>query len=346
MVRMEFFAFDTLRLFYVNVEMPPDAPIERTMDKVLEIEQVVRRHVRPGEVRAMTSYAGNMFTEKEPRLGDNYGQILAGLNPRDPAAARRRGDDRSPCARRSPPYPARRSVSFLRLWPADHPAAKPLQYQGAQATATRRSAPPPTPSTRHPARASPASPTSRTIRGPRAARSWCCGSGRRRASTAPASIPAAVNRTLAPAGRRRDRRRPCATRGRGGARSGCAPARGLAHRPGPACSILPPADPAGRRARRRSAQLLQQERGGGPRQHPPLQFPPRHHRGGGPRRRVALDTLTANRSRAGAVGEQAAGQDLPAHLDLDLAGELDDIHESHGARIGATLRAVALASCT
>jgi multidrug efflux pump subunit AcrB len=85
MVRMEFFAFDTLRLFYVNVEMPPDTPIERTMDKVLEIEQTVRRHVRPGEVRAMSGYAGNMFTETEPRLGDHYGQILVGLNPKSPA---------------------------------------------------------------------------------------------------------------------------------------------------------------------------------------------------------------------------------------------------------------------
>jgi len=84
MVRMEFFAFDTLRLFYVNVEMPPDTPIERTMEKVLEIEQTVRRHILPGEVRAMTSYAGNMFTEKEPRLGDHYGQILVGLNPKTP----------------------------------------------------------------------------------------------------------------------------------------------------------------------------------------------------------------------------------------------------------------------
>jgi multidrug efflux pump subunit AcrB len=84
LVRMEFFAFDTLRLFYVNVEMPPETPIERTMEKVLEIEEKVRQHVQPGEVRAMASYAGNMFTETEPRLGDHYGQILVGLNPKRP----------------------------------------------------------------------------------------------------------------------------------------------------------------------------------------------------------------------------------------------------------------------
>jgi multidrug efflux pump subunit AcrB len=84
MVRMEFFAADTLRLFYVNVEMPPATPLERTLQKVLEIEKKVRRHAKPGEVRAIVSYAGNMFTEMEPRVGDHYGQILVGLNPKRP----------------------------------------------------------------------------------------------------------------------------------------------------------------------------------------------------------------------------------------------------------------------
>jgi multidrug efflux pump subunit AcrB len=82
MVRTEFFAMDTLRLFYVNIEMPTDTPIERTMDKVLEIEHKVRQHLEPGDARAVVSYAGNMFTQKEPRLGDHYGQILVGLNPK------------------------------------------------------------------------------------------------------------------------------------------------------------------------------------------------------------------------------------------------------------------------
>ncbi len=84
LVRMDFFASDTLRLFYVNVEMPPATPVEDTLEKVLEVERKVRSHIRPGEMRAMVSYAGNTFTEMEPRLGDQYGQILVGLNPKTP----------------------------------------------------------------------------------------------------------------------------------------------------------------------------------------------------------------------------------------------------------------------
>jgi len=38
MVRMDFFAADTLRLFYVNVEMPPATPLEDTLAKTHEIE--------------------------------------------------------------------------------------------------------------------------------------------------------------------------------------------------------------------------------------------------------------------------------------------------------------------
>ena len=84
MVRMDFFAADTLRLFYVNVEMPPATPLEDTLAKTHEIEDKVRARLEPGEARAIATYAGNMFTETEPRLGDQYGQILVGLNPKTP----------------------------------------------------------------------------------------------------------------------------------------------------------------------------------------------------------------------------------------------------------------------
>jgi multidrug efflux pump subunit AcrB len=83
-IRYDFFAADTIRLFYVNVEMPPGTSIESTMEKVLEIEKKVKGHVRDGEARAIISYSGNMFTDMEPRLGDRFGQILVGLNPKRP----------------------------------------------------------------------------------------------------------------------------------------------------------------------------------------------------------------------------------------------------------------------
>ena len=127
MVRLEFFAFDTIRLFYVNVEMPSDTPIEGTMAKVLEIERKVRARVRPDEVRAMVSYAGNLFTEKEPLLGDQYGQILVGLNPKTPAL--REVEEMIEAMRAeitAVPGPLR--ISFLRL-SGGPPVEKPINIK-------------------------------------------------------------------------------------------------------------------------------------------------------------------------------------------------------------------------
>lgn len=81
-IKVDFFAADTIRLFYVNIEMPSDSSLENTMNKVLEIETKVKQHIREGEARAVIAYSGSMFTETEPRLGDHLGQIMVGLNPR------------------------------------------------------------------------------------------------------------------------------------------------------------------------------------------------------------------------------------------------------------------------
>lgn len=83
-IKMDFFAADPVRLFYVNVEMPAATPVEKTMEVVSRVEARVRQNVREGEVRAIASYAGQMFTETEPRIGEQYGQILVGLNPKTP----------------------------------------------------------------------------------------------------------------------------------------------------------------------------------------------------------------------------------------------------------------------
>ncbi|NOX43007.1 MAG: efflux RND transporter permease subunit [Gammaproteobacteria bacterium] len=79
-VNVKFFAFDPLRLFYVNVEMPPGSSLEETLNKVSAIEKVIRKHVREGEVREMASVAGQMITESAPFFGDVYGQVMVSLN--------------------------------------------------------------------------------------------------------------------------------------------------------------------------------------------------------------------------------------------------------------------------
>ena len=78
-VRVQFFAFDPLRIFYVNVDMPPGASLDDTLDEVQRVEQAVRGRLREGEARSVTSHAGVKFTETEPLYGDPYGQVIVSL---------------------------------------------------------------------------------------------------------------------------------------------------------------------------------------------------------------------------------------------------------------------------
>lgn len=80
-VRFNFFAFDPIRLFYVNVDLPPTTPIEESIAHTLTVERIVRRHLREGEARSVVSMAGIKFTDVEPVYGDRYGQIAVSLNP-------------------------------------------------------------------------------------------------------------------------------------------------------------------------------------------------------------------------------------------------------------------------
>lgn len=82
MIKMDFFASDPLRLFYVNLEMAPQTSLNTTLDKVKQMEQVVRRHLKDEDIRAVVGYAGQQFTEIEPLFGDHYGQVLVGLKPK------------------------------------------------------------------------------------------------------------------------------------------------------------------------------------------------------------------------------------------------------------------------
>lgn len=84
-IRVQFFAFDPIRAFYVNVDMPSNAALEDTLAATNQVELAVRAQlngVGPGlEARSATTLAGVKFTETEPIYGETYGQVFVSLNP-------------------------------------------------------------------------------------------------------------------------------------------------------------------------------------------------------------------------------------------------------------------------
>ena len=86
MVKMDFFAADSLRIFYVNVAMPPSTPLEKTLKTTLDVEKVIKKYLHKGDARAVASYTGVMFTETEQLFGDQYGQIVVSLLPMEEGA--------------------------------------------------------------------------------------------------------------------------------------------------------------------------------------------------------------------------------------------------------------------
>jgi multidrug efflux pump subunit AcrB len=82
LVRVQFFAFDPMRLFYVNVDLPPGTALDVTLARTEQVEVKVRKFLQPGEARAVTSSAGVKYTDTEPLYGDQYAQVVVSLNPR------------------------------------------------------------------------------------------------------------------------------------------------------------------------------------------------------------------------------------------------------------------------
>jgi len=74
---------DPIRMFYVNADMPPRAPLEATLAQTVRIADRIRPLIPGAEVRAITSMAGVKFTDSEILYGDNYGQIQVSLNPKE-----------------------------------------------------------------------------------------------------------------------------------------------------------------------------------------------------------------------------------------------------------------------
>jgi len=81
LVRLEFFAFDPMRLFYVQIDMPGDVSLQETLERVQQVEARVREGLLEGEARSVISLAGVQFTDVEPLFGDQFGQVIISLNP-------------------------------------------------------------------------------------------------------------------------------------------------------------------------------------------------------------------------------------------------------------------------
>jgi multidrug efflux pump subunit AcrB len=82
LVRVQFFAFDPMRLFYIHVDMPPGTTLDRTHAETERLMQLVAPELGPDEVRSLTATSGMKFTETEPLYGSQYGQVIVSLNPR------------------------------------------------------------------------------------------------------------------------------------------------------------------------------------------------------------------------------------------------------------------------
>lgn len=80
-VKFNFFAFEPYRLYYINLKMPPDTSLERTLTELLKIEARLKAQARPGEIRETVVYAGQAFTTSETLNGEHYGQVMVSLNP-------------------------------------------------------------------------------------------------------------------------------------------------------------------------------------------------------------------------------------------------------------------------
>ncbi len=126
-LKIDFFASDPLRLFYVSVKMPPQTPLAKTLAKTAEVERQLRRHLDQRDLRAMAVYAGKMYSNNGSFFGDQYGQILVALRPKD-------GNNRTVSqvldAIRDDltGVPGPLSISFVQLWDGP-PLARPINIK-------------------------------------------------------------------------------------------------------------------------------------------------------------------------------------------------------------------------
>lgn len=80
-IRFDFFSGDSIRLFYINAEMPRGTTLDDTSRILEKIQTRALQQIRPDELRSSVTYAGQQFTETEPLFGDTVGQVMISLAP-------------------------------------------------------------------------------------------------------------------------------------------------------------------------------------------------------------------------------------------------------------------------
>jgi len=127
-IKVDFFASDPVRKFYVNIEMPPGTTLQDTLNTTVKIEKVTRGLLHENETRALVSYAGQMFTETEPFFGNSYGQIMVSLNPDKDNDFRSLDEVLDVIRDGISDYPGPINISFFRL-AGGPPTAKPVSVK-------------------------------------------------------------------------------------------------------------------------------------------------------------------------------------------------------------------------
>ncbi|MEO6353831.1 MAG: efflux RND transporter permease subunit [Burkholderiaceae bacterium] len=82
LVKVQFFAFDPIRFFYINVDMPAGVTLDQTHGEVEAVLKAAEPALMADEARSLTATSGIKFTDTEPLYGTQYGQVIVSLNPR------------------------------------------------------------------------------------------------------------------------------------------------------------------------------------------------------------------------------------------------------------------------
>lgn len=81
-VKRDFFAFDSVRQFYIHVDLAPGVPLEHSLQQAERAVTIALEGIAPEELRSLTPMAGVKFTDTEPLYGPQYGQVIVALQPR------------------------------------------------------------------------------------------------------------------------------------------------------------------------------------------------------------------------------------------------------------------------